>query len=287
MTDVNAGLPDVQHEIKPNYEIPIRQVGVDNIKCHIILESKGGGMNHLLSTVSMSTDLRSDKKGISMSMLLRTLVHYLEVPLKHKLIQQILEEFKTAVETESQDSFIRFEFELPMLRQAPISLFRFPQYYKCAFEGRLTKGHFRFFQRVKVQYASYCPCSASLCNHLQQNGNNGYPHAQRSFANVLVEVFNDDVIWLEEIINLIEGAVKTAPVPILRRVDEQEFARVAYENPMFVEDAIRTISNALDGEKRIHDWIVKCTHEESIHTSEAVAINWKGIENGFDGLLFL
>lgn len=287
MGDVNYGLPDIQHSLKPKYEIPIHQVGVENIKCHIILESKNGGMNRLLSNVSMSTDLSADKKGISMSMLLRTLVNYLEVPLKHKLIHQILEQFKTAVETESDNSFIRFEFELPMLREAPISKMTFPQFYKCAFEGRLTKGHFRFFQRVKIQYASYCPCSASLCNHLQENGNSGYPHAQRSFANILVEMLPDNVLWLEEIIDLIEGAVKTAPIPILRRADEQEYARIAHENPMFVEDAIRIISNALNNESKIYDWIVKCVHEESIHTSEAISINWKGIENGFDGLLFL
>jgi GTP cyclohydrolase FolE2 len=51
---------------------------------------------------------------------------------------------------------------------------------------------------------------------------------------------------------------------------------------MFVEDSIREISNVLDRTDGILDWIVKCTHEESIHTSEAIAINYKGIENGFD-----
>ena len=37
----------------------------------------------------------------------------------------------------------------------------------------------------------------------------------------------------------------------------------------------------------LRDWIVKCSHEESIHTSEAIAINWKGIPNGFDGRRFI
>jgi GTP cyclohydrolase FolE2 len=35
------------------------------------------------------------------------------------------------------------------------------------------------------------------------------------------------------------------------------------------------------------DWIVKCIHEESIHTSEAVAVNWKGITGGFDGRRYI
>lgn len=81
--------------------------------------------------------------------------------------------------------------------------------------------------------------------------------------------------------------MKNVPTPILRRVDEQEFARRAAENPMFVEDAIRYISEGLDKDERILDWIVKCTHEESIHTHEAIAINWKGVDGGFTGLYFL
>ena len=56
---------------------------------------------------------------------------------------------------------------------------------------------------------------------------------------------------------------------------------------MFVEDAIRAISQSIDTIDGIHDWIVKCSHEESIHTSEAIAINWKGIPNGFDGRRFI
>jgi GTP cyclohydrolase FolE2 len=56
---------------------------------------------------------------------------------------------------------------------------------------------------------------------------------------------------------------------------------------MFVEDAIRKISKALDDRDDIYDWIVKCVHEESIHTSEAIAINWKGMANGFDGRRFI
>ena len=56
---------------------------------------------------------------------------------------------------------------------------------------------------------------------------------------------------------------------------------------MFVEDAIRTISDSLNNMKGVHDWIVKCSHEESIHTSEAIAVTWKGIPGGFDGRRYL
>jgi len=281
-------LPDIQHSEKPEIEMRINQVGVQNVKAPFVLESRYGGSRQLVANVTMTTDLKADMKGISMSMLLRTLKNYLDKPLKHPLIKQILEEFRTAVETNSNESSLKFEFELPIYKRSPKTTHVFPQFYSCSFEGKLIKDVFRFFQKVKVQYASYCPCSASLC----QAAGKGFPHAQRSFAEVLVEVIPPQIVWLEDIIDIVEKAVKTIPYPILQRVDEQEIARIAEENPMFVEDAIRRISSALIEEDNIFDWIVKCTHQESIHTSDAIAVCWKGRkggkrEGGFDGTYFL
>jgi len=145
---------------------------------------------------------------------------------------------------------------------------------------------FKFFQGVKIQYASYCPCSAELCSVLNSKG---FPHNQRSYAHVMVEIntYGKQYIWLEDIIEAVEGGIPTLPYPVIKRVDEQEIARVAGENPMFVEDAIRSISSSLDNIDGVIDWIVKCSHEESIHTSEAIAINWKGVLGGFDGRRYL
>lgn len=289
MTQKNE-LPDIQHSAKPKHQLYINKVGVENVKVPIILESKYQGTHELIATVEMTTDLKPDMKGISMSMLLRTLINYLSNPLKHEVIMSILDEFTSAVETNSKHSMLKLDFELPIIKQAPISKLQFPQYYKCSFVGKLDDGLFRFFQKVRVQYQSYCPCSASLCGDLKSKGSNGFPHAQRSFCDLLVEVKPDHVVWLEELIQLVETAVHNEVYPILRRMDEQEVARIAAENPMFVEDAIREIVHLLNGKfgrEMIYDWIVKCSHEESLHMNEAIAKCWKGIPNGFDGRYFL
>jgi GTP cyclohydrolase FolE2 len=70
-------------------------------------------------------------------------------------------------------------------------------------------------------------------------------------------------------------------------VDEQEIARVAAENPLFVEDAIRLLSHAFNQREDIYDWLIKCKHEESIHTSEAIAVNWKGVPGGLNEKRYL
>lgn len=272
-------LPDIQCE-KPNIHIPIRQVGVENVEVPFKLESKYGGYHQLIANVSIRTSLDENTKGISMSRLLLTLKPYLDLPLKQTLIKQILEDICANIG--SKNSFMKFEFRMPVITKSIKSDNEFPIYYKCKFEGQLFEDNtFKFYQGIRIQYASYCPCSAELCGDLNNKGHKGYPHNQRSFADILIEAYPNTLIWLEDIIELINKNIKTNPLPIIKRIDEQEIARIAAENPMFVEDAIRIISYALDNKKEIYDFYIKCSHEESIHTSEAIAINWKGITNGF------
>jgi len=280
-------LPDIQHNQEPEHKFYINKVGVQSVRSPFILQTRYGSFHELVAKITMTTDLAPSIKGISMSKLIRTLKPYLEKPLKHPLIREILQRLRVEVETDSANSSIRFEFQLPVIKVSPISKHTFPEYYDCAFEGSLVGEKFRFFQKVIVQYASYCPCSASLCEHLKQNSKLGFPHAQRSFAEVLVEVIPPELLWLEDIIDLVEDAVKTIPYPILQRVDEQELARIAAQNAMFVEDAIRRIISNLNSCSKIYDWIVKCCHEESIHKHEAIAVAWKGINGGFDDKKFL
>jgi len=286
MTDKEC-LPDVQCSA-PNIEMPIMQVGVENIELPFKLEFKSGGFYQLNANVSMRTNLDKKTKGISMSRLGLTLKQYLDLPLKHVLIRQILDDVRTNVE--SSASFMKFDFRMPLMRKSILSDNWFPLYYKCKFEGQLYKEKdgdvFRFFQGVTIQYASYCPCSAELCGHLSENQSKGYPHNQRSFAYILIECDPNNYIWLEDIIEAVESNIKTLPYPVIKRIDEQEIARVAAENPMFVEDAIRIISQSLS-QMPIRDWIVKCIHEESIHTHEAIAVNWKGVPGGFNGRRYL
>jgi len=276
-------LPDIQGTL-PKIQIPIREVGVANVQVPFSMESKQGGFKSMVANVSMRTNLDSNTKGISMSRLIRTLKQYLDLPLKKKLIEEILIDLKKNIE--STESYMRFDFLYPIVRKSVLSENSFPIYHKCRFEGRMTGGNFKFYQGAIVQYASYCPCSAELSRDLKEKGSNGFPHAQRSFAEILIEGKKDSYIWLEDVIESVERAIRTIPYPIIKRVDEQEIARIAAKNPIFVEDAIRQISAELDN-MPVDDWIVRCSHEESIHTSEAIAVNWKGIPGGFDYKFFL
>lgn len=288
-TKPSCELPDIQCN-EPGISIPIKRVGVENVEVPFKLESKHGGFHQMVANVSMGTNLDEKTKGISMSRLIRTLKPYLDLPLKSKLIEEIIRTLLK--EVGGSEAFMKFNFRMPIIRQSIKTKNEFPLYYKCKFQGEVIKPYgelqmgdtWRFFQGVTVQYASYCPCSAELCSVLDGGA---FPHNQRSFAHVLVESDKKTYLWLEDIIDAVENVIPTLPYPIIKREDEQEIGRVAAENPMFVEDAIRAISTSIDSLPGVYDWIVKCSHEESIHTSEAIAINWKGIQYGFDGRRFI
>ena len=270
-------LPDIQNT-QPKIGIPIRRVGVNNVELpfRLILRDGGSDLAQIDAMVEMVCSLDAYTRGVSMSRFLRILQPYLRHPLKRVTLEIILRHFTKDLEVDSAS--IKFTFKIPIYKKSPISNNMFPQYYECSFRSDYSNYVFSFYESVRVQYASYCPCSSALCHE----GKFGYPHSQRSFADVQVKTTPGSYVWLENIIDLVEKSVKTIPYPIVKRSDEKWIAGTAKNHPQFVEDSIRGISFKLDRERDIIDWIVKCTHEESIHTSNAIAINWKGREDGFN-----
>jgi len=274
-------LPDIQEMCKPLYKIYLPKVGVENIKLPFRLQLRNGRTEKLVSDVSIMTNLEKNKKGISMSRLLISIKDLLYDGLYWDVIKECLDKISQSIG--STNSYIKFDFYLPMIKKSPISEWEFPLYHKCYFEGSKVNDEYSFKQYVKVQYSSYCPCSAALSDVLCISGKDrGFPHAQRSFAEISVDM---DLkirkwIWLEDIIDIVNNNILTQPYPIIKRVDEQELTHIASENPLFVEDAIRIISYHLDNliGNGIINWFVKCKHEESIHTHEAIAINQSNIE---------
>jgi len=277
-------LPDVQEVFKPEFEMFLPKVGVENIKLPFDLALRNKKKCQLVANTSISTNLDGEKKGISMSRLLLSIQDLLGIGLNWEVIEKCLYNISEAIG--SDNSYIKFEFELPIEKQSPLSANVFPLFYNCYFEGFKHKTNYVFNQSVTVQYTSYCPCSAALSDDLVKNGfPHGFPHAQRSFAKIILNMDLQDKkqIWLEDIIDIVNKNIHTQPYPIIKRIDEQELARVASENPLFVEDAIRIISHHLEKLMGygINDWIVKCKHEESIHTHEAIAVNFSKVINGF------
>jgi GTP cyclohydrolase IB len=67
----------------------------------------------------------------------------------------------------------------------------------------------------------------------------------------------------------------------VKRVDEQEFAKLNGQNLMFCEDSARRLKRALDGQPCYQDFWLRVNHLESLHAHNAVAIATKEVEGGY------
>ena len=97
------------------------------------------------------------------------------------------------------------------------------------------------------------------------------PHAQRSTAKVRVKLANGFDLPVADLIDAIEHALATPVQTAVKREDEQAFAKLNAENPMFCEDAARRVRAALEADPRIAGYRIVASHHESLHPHDAVA----------------
>jgi GTP cyclohydrolase I len=78
-------------------------------------------------------------------------------------------------------------------------------------------------------------------------------------------------VWLEELIDIAEGAGSSPVFALLKREDEKHVTEQAFENPTFVEDVARRVASALTAHPRITWFRVEVESFESIHNHSAFA----------------
>jgi GTP cyclohydrolase IB len=124
-------------------------------------------------------------------------------------------------------------------------------------------------------YSSTCPCSLELSEHARATrGQLATPHSQRSVARISVVLKGD--LAIEDLVELARGAIVTETQVMVKREDEQAFAELNAANPIFVEDAARSFCDELRAEPRIGDFRVIASHQESLHSHDAVSLLTEG-----------
>jgi GTP cyclohydrolase IB len=91
-------------------------------------------------------------------------------------------------------------------------------------------------------------------------------------------------LWFEDLVELCRAAVPTETQVMVKREDEQAFAELNAANPIFVEDAARLFCAALRTDPRIGDFRVVASHQESLHSHDAVSVLTEGPTFATDSL---
>ena len=253
----SAQMQDVQGQ-EDGRALAIQQVGIKDIKQPLAIQDRDGQIQHTVANCCLYVDLAADKKGAHMSRLVE-LIQQPNRTLSCASFPKLLDEMRERLE--SQGASIELSFSYFRRKKAPESGIEGLIDYDVTLKGDLQANESRYVLRVLIPVTSLCPCSKTISSY--------GAHNQRS--HVTLELQSDQVIWLDEIIDLVEAQASSAIFSVLKRVDEKFVTEQAYDNPKFVEDMVRDVAIQLNKDARIRAYTLETENFESIHNHSAYA----------------
>jgi len=264
--------PDLQNgpsSLIQGSPVEIQQVGIHNFRLPLKYEKRGGGDIELETRVTGTVSLAAHKKGINMSRIMRSFYKFKDDYVYDKL-DDILMKYKDNLD--SFDAKIGLHFSYPILQPSLRSNNSGYQYYNVTLEGNIDhKGNFKKILHFDFVYSSACPCSYELAEHARKYRNKAtVSHSQRSVARISIEF--DKIVWIEDLQEMCAKALKTETQVVVKREDEMAFAELNGSYLKFVEDAARLLYEQLSEDKRVKDFRVICSHQESLHSHDAISV---------------
>lgn len=291
-------LPDIASDSKAETPLALQWVGMEEIAVPLSINLRGDKVQTIAAKANVYVSLeKPEAKGIHMSRLHHALNQLADQNCDKQVIEQLLDTMIESQDGLGQAAKISLSFDALLKKPALLSEESGFQSYPVRLSAEKKGGDLNCELVLTIPYSSTCPCSASLARQLLADaldanfegtiidksdllnwiqspaGSVATPHSQRSYARIRLNLANNDWPNLSELIFQLEGVIGTAVQTAVKRVDEQEFARLNAENLMFCEDAARRIKFALEGMSFVKDYWIKVDHQESLHAHNAVVID--------------
>lgn len=248
---------DIQ-SLRDTRNIDINKVGVKGIKYPLIVLDKKEKVQHVNATVNMYVNLPRQFKGTHMSRFIEIL-NESRGQVNIRTLRGILEKMKEKLKAES--AHIEIEFPYFIEKRAPVSGALSLMEYTCSFLGESSGSRYDFLVGVTVPVTTVCPCSKEISTE--------GAHNQRSIVRLKLRFKR--FFWIEDVIQLVESSASSEVYSLLKRVDEKFVTEKAFENPMFVEDVVRSVAAKLNGNDNFTWYSVEAENLESIHNHSAYA----------------
>lgn len=293
-------LPDITSEALAQRDLPLQWVGMEQLDLPVSITLEDGSTVQIPAKAHVYVSLDdTTSKGIHMSRLHALVQKLGREVCGRETLDRFLSECIQSQAGISANAKIELSFELLLEKPALLSGEIGYQAYPVTVVGTAVDGECIYELGLTVPYSSTCPCSASLARQLYANavdeqfegdvidkarllewmqsesGSVATPHAQRSYAYVKLVTEAESWPSFDSLIRSIESVIGTPVQTAVKRVDEQEFAKLNAQNLMFCEDAARRIKQSLEGMPNVVDYWLKVDHQESLHAHNAVAIDRK------------
>jgi len=255
-------MPDVQASADAR-RVAIDKVGVKAITYPIRLRTRCARTGEVseqttVANVSMYVSLPHTQKGTHMSRFLEVLNQHTAEPITPDQIPALTRAICERLNAET--AHFQANFTYFIRKDAPVTGQPGLMDYEVGFECT-ANGETDFVMSVAAPAASLCPCSKEISKY--------GAHNQR--CRIEAKVRFTGMLWIEELVALLEGAASCPVFAVLKRPDEKWVTEHAYENPKFVEDIVRDLALALDRDKRITWYSISSENYESIHNHNAYA----------------
>lgn len=257
-----TALHDKQSE-QDHRNLPIDKVGVRGLRFPIQIRDKAHEVQNTVATIGMYVDLPKEFKGTHMSRFIEVLnahgrvVHVENIP-------DILRSMQSRLH--ARTAHLDMEFPFFLTKKAPVTGQEGVLDYTARFEANATGKVIDFVLTVVVGLTTLCPCSKAISRYSAHN--------QRGY--VTVSIRSDEIVWIEDLVALVESCGSSELYSLLKRPDEKAVTERAYENPVFVEDLVRNVALRLDARADVTWYRVEAENHESIHNHNAYACIEKG-----------
>jgi len=257
-----APLHDVQSG-RDHRELRIDKVGVRGLRFPIQIRDKAHSHQNTIATIAMCVDLPKEFKGTHMSRFIEVLnAHGSVVHVEN--IEDILHAMQARLHADT--AHLEMEFPFFLTKQAPVTGMAGVMDYTARFAASACGKEIDFVLTVIVGVTTLCPCSKAISKH--------GAHNQR--GDVTVSIRSEKVVWIEDLIALVEASASSELYSLLKRQDEKAVTERAYENPVFVEDLVRNVALKLNAHADVTWYRVEAENFESIHNHNAYACIEKG-----------
>jgi len=251
------GMPDVQAS-RDLRNVAIDRVGVKDITYPLRLRTMAGGEQSTVAKVNMYVSLPHSQKGTHMSRFLEVLNAATGEPLTPDRIPDVARAICERLNAEVAHFSAAFTYFIN--KPAPITGNPGLMDYQVTFECD-ANGTEDFLMTVAAPAASLCPCSKEISKY--------GAHNQR--CRIEAKVRFKGMLWIEELVTLLEESASCPVFAVLKRPDEKYVTERAFENPKFVEDIVRDLALALEADDRITWYAINSENFESIHNHNAYA----------------
>lgn len=257
---MTLNLKDVQNS--PDLRgVDIQKVGIKDVELPLNIQRKNSDNQTVFAKARVSVNLPKNYKGTHMSRFMEVLNLWSQKNLLADDIKGFLTEIKCKLDSTSAE--VKFSFKYFIEKFAPVSKISSMQGYDCFFKGILEGNEYNFYLGVKVPVTTLCPCSKEISEFSAHN--------QRAIVKVCVSYPENQQIWIEDLVELVEECGSCEVYPLLKRNDEKFVTEKAYNNPKFVEDVIRDIVVQLRKNEIIKSFEAEVEAFESIHNHSAWA----------------